>query len=116
MDDMKLIFVYGTLKLGFGNNYLLKKQKYVGEAITKPIYRLWNLGSYPGMTEDRVDGKAIKGELWEVSDIAIKALDRLECVPSLYRRVAIELDGDLNVEGYLYNGKGMTDECSPEWK
>ena len=29
------LFVYGTLKRGFGNNYILRNSKFLGSAITE---------------------------------------------------------------------------------
>jgi gamma-glutamylaminecyclotransferase len=98
-----LLFVYGTLKRGCHNNRLLTGQRYVGEAVTVPHYRLYDLGSYPAMVEDRTGGLAVRGELWEVSEGCLAALDEYEDVPILYVRRRIAVDGvNSPVETYLY--------------
>lgn len=113
-----LIFVYGSLKSGHYNNRIIENEEFVSEATTKPLYRLWNLGSYPGLTIDTETGKAIKGELWRVSPEAMVRLDRLEGVPTLYRREYIKIEGvKEEVQGYIFN-RDVTSykECSPVWE
>jgi hypothetical protein len=62
------LFVYGTLKTGYGANRMLDEQTFVGEATTKPDYRLYDLGPYPVLKEAPGEGKVIHGEVYEVSD------------------------------------------------
>lgn len=112
-----LVFVYGTLKKGYYNNRLLDGQEFVSEATTKPKYRLYNLGSFPGLIEDNETGKAIKGEIWRVEERVIPRLDRLEGHPHFYRREFLEIDGVDDVQGYIFNGSVREDaECSPVWE
>lgn len=113
-----LVFVYGTLKRGYYNNRLLEGQEFVGEAITEPKYRLYDLGSFPGLVEDNEKGKAIKGEVWRVDEKVIPRLDMLEGTPHLYRREFIDIAGmDEKVQGYIFNRSlDGCDECSPVWE
>ena len=85
-----LIFVYGTLKRGYSNNILLASCPFIGQAITKPHYRLYDCGPYPCLIKDE-HGRAIRGEIYEVDDAVLRRLDRLEGVPFLYQRGEIEL-------------------------
>src|SRR5207249_6980142 len=62
------LFVYGTLKRGGRGNRWLAGQRFLGEAVTEPTYRLYDLGTYPGLVRDEANGLAVKGELWEVDD------------------------------------------------
>ena len=100
-----LVFVYGTLKRGRENHGWIEKQRFVSEARTKPLYRMFDLGGYPGMIRAK-DGMAIEGEIWEVDEAGLARLDVLEDTEGgEYERVLIELDGEFasrRVEGYLY--------------
>lgn len=118
MSNAKLFcFVYGTLKAGKSNNHLLEKATFVREAVTKPIYRLWNVGRYPALTKDLINGKAIQGEIWEITPEILVRLDRLEGVPWLYVREVLEIEGaEEEIQGYIYNREyGHLQECSPVW-
>src|SRR3546814_1653427 len=55
-----LIFVYGTLKRGWGNNAIIHDQKYIGVGTTSPDFEMFSLGGYPGVIEG---DKRISGEL-----------------------------------------------------
>lgn len=89
---MTQVFVYGTLKKGCCNHHFMMGQRFVAEAATAPIYRMHNLGGYPGMVRVGEGGLSITGEIWEVDDAALAGLDELEGVAvGEYRRVLIPL-------------------------
>lgn len=100
-----LIFVYGTLKRGYVRHFALAGQRYLGEAKTRPRYRMVNLGSYPALIE--AGASAIAGELWEVDGACLALLDEIESVAdSYYRRGPVALappHDDLSVEAYFYD-------------
>lgn len=100
-----LVFVYGTLKRGCENHGWIAQQHLIATAHTKPHYRMFDLGGYPGMVRDE-HGLAIEGEVWEVDESGLKRLDVLEDIAGgEYERVAIELEGEFatqRVEGYVY--------------
>ncbi len=98
---MTRIFVYGTLKRGCKNHHWLAGQRFIAEARTQPIYRLYDMGGYPGMI--RADnGVAVEGEIWEVDEGGLARLDVLEDIEGgEYERLLIELEGE-RVEGYLF--------------
>jgi gamma-glutamylaminecyclotransferase len=102
---MTRVFVYGTLKRGGENHEWIKSQTFVAPARTKPFYRMFDLGGYPGMIRSE-DGIAIEGEVWDVDDVGLTRLDVLEDIEGgEYERVKIELQGEFAsqlVEGYLY--------------
>lgn len=108
--EAKLIFVYGTLKRGGSNHVSLQGQKFVGDARTLPGYRLYDLGGYPGMVENKnsreTDDAGVTGEVWRVDAAALGELDRLEGLDEgLYRRVRIPLAPPFetqHIEAYLY--------------
>ena len=99
---MRLIFVYGTLKRGFGNyHHLLMRDdvNFVKEAETFPNFTMFNLWGFPGII--RGGKTAIKGEVFEVPDELIKSLDRLEGHPTFYRRQPEVLADGSQVELYV---------------
>jgi gamma-glutamylaminecyclotransferase len=77
------LFVYGTLKKGFGNHRLLEGQKLLGNA-TICGYEMYSMGNYPAIRQ--ANEGYIHGELYEIEDTLWPRLDRLEGVPYLYTR------------------------------
>ncbi len=86
---MYYIFVYGTLKKGFGNNYLLSGSKFLGER--KTIESKWdmiNLGWFPAVVYGKND---IIGELYEVDELTLKNVDHLEGNGTFYTRELVSV-------------------------
>ncbi len=101
------VFVYGTLLAGESNHRHLAYARLVGEAQTRPEFTLYDLGFYPGMV--RVGTCVILGEIYEVDEPTLAALDRLEAHPRFYRRTAIELASGDEVETYLLTVQQVAD-------
>jgi gamma-glutamylcyclotransferase (GGCT)/AIG2-like uncharacterized protein YtfP len=81
-----MVFVYGTLKRGHGNNYLLDGAEFVGEAASVgACYRVLD-GGFPRAFDARDDGHPIFGEVFAVDLKTLRNLDRLEGHPRWYRR------------------------------
>jgi gamma-glutamylaminecyclotransferase len=93
------VFVYGTLLAGEGSHHLLEHARRVGEACTHPEFTLYDLGLYPGLVHG--GHSAVEGEVYEVDEPTLAALDRLESHPEFYRRTAIRLATGDAVETYL---------------
>lgn len=73
------VFVYGTLKNGYGNNRLLLGETFIGEAVTIPHEYTMIDGGFPYVLLGGVFH--IKGELWAVeNDDTLLSLDALEGV------------------------------------
>jgi gamma-glutamylcyclotransferase (GGCT)/AIG2-like uncharacterized protein YtfP len=94
-----LVFVYGTLLRGEGNHRLLSRARFVGPAMTMPAYRMHSLGGFPGVVAG--GSQSIVGEVFEVNEDQLAALDQLEDHPSLYRRQPIQLTDGSTVQTYL---------------
>lgn len=111
------VYVYGTLKTGFRNNVLLSDCKLIQEATTKPLYRLYDCGPYPCLIKDEKNGKRIRGEIYQIDDVVLKRLDRLEGVPFLYNRFDIELENfDHPTIAYFYQDDVSNFiECDGSW-
>jgi gamma-glutamylaminecyclotransferase len=100
-----LLFVYGTLKRGHQRSQMMKDQLYLGVAITKPKYNMFQMGSFPALVEAghvkleghslpiQAEGHPIHGEIYEVDDECLIHLDKVEGVrEGLFERKYIELD------------------------
>jgi gamma-glutamylcyclotransferase (GGCT)/AIG2-like uncharacterized protein YtfP/predicted glutamine amidotransferase len=103
---MQRVFVYGTLKKGFGNHRLLSNSRFLGNATT--VSKWLMIGEdmpFPYLLEqDWKKGKYIKGELYEVDEATLARLDRLEGVPSHYKRE----DLYVQIEGSKMSYKAIT--------
>jgi len=101
MAGKHMIFVYGTLKRGFGNNRLLSGSKFVGEARTEGKFALYESG-IPFVIEDEQVSQ-VSGEVYEVDEKTLSRLDRLEGHPNWYCRkmvnVSIISEGNDKVGG-----------------
>jgi len=112
------LFVYGTLKRGGSRHWILQDFPFLGRAKVKG-FALYDLGLYPAMVPG---AGVVYGEVYEVSEEALQALDWVEGVPILYRRELIEVvfeDGfSLKAWAYVYNGsvKGFPRIEGGEWK
>lgn len=129
MGKYNLIFVYGTLKRGCGNNHYLDDATFLGEAETCEKYHMkrheyW----YPAVIENINDYSVsiqhtypITGELWCCSESTAKSLDRLEGYPDLFYRKEIPIMQDakvINAWMYFFNYhlKDELKEIILEWK
>ena len=115
----QLVFVYGSLKRGYKLHYLLESQLFVADAVTQPLYRLFDLGSYPGLIE-WPEGLAIHGEVYQVDADGLTQLDEVEGVAErLYVRRQISLQtsiGDNEIQAWFWLGsvQGLRD-CGTAW-
>jgi gamma-glutamylcyclotransferase (GGCT)/AIG2-like uncharacterized protein YtfP len=105
LDGLTLVAVYGTLKRGLSNHYLIQDALYLGSDSLRAI-TLYDLGPYPGAKSEVSDG--INIEVFAVTDAQLQALDELEEYNSeapeqgMYNRLAFETRfGTAWV--YLYN-------------
>jgi len=78
------VFVYGTLMRGRSNHRFLREARFLGPALVHGAGMYAVTPHYPGMV--REPGKAVRGEVYEVDDPTLAALDRLEGAGDLYRR------------------------------
>lgn len=99
---MHRIFVYGTLKRGQCRHAALAGQRFLEEAATEPLYRLYDCGDYPALVESPA-GVAVWGELWEVDEPCLARIDVIEGVAEgLYRRQTVQLQDRPPAETYIY--------------
>lgn len=72
------VAVYGSLKKGFANNFLLQNAKYEGQFTTEPKFTMLNMGgAYPAVVKGGTT--PILCEVYsEVDERTLRALDSLE--------------------------------------
>jgi gamma-glutamylcyclotransferase (GGCT)/AIG2-like uncharacterized protein YtfP len=103
------VFVYGTLKSGFCNHYLLEGCEFFGGAATVPTYKMIENG-FPVILADP-EGKPLAGEIYTVDDVTLARLDQLEREGSSYDRKLIDVtlslvSGDrLPTKAFIYVGR-----------
>ena len=120
-SNKHLIFVYGTLKRGWGNNVIIHDQEFLGNAITcDSKFQMYSLGGYPGVVAGE---EYIHGEVWSVDDVAFARCDRLEGNPTFYKRKQIKVfirdSNDVTtcrkVWIYIYQGDVSNRQPIKEW-
>jgi gamma-glutamylaminecyclotransferase len=115
-----LVLVYGTLKRGGTLHHEMAGQEFVSEVRTRPVYRMYNLGWYPGLVERPLNGRSVQGELWRVDSAGLVRLDVVEEVESgLYERRSVLLEPPFDSEQvmawfYLGDTSGCAD-CGEVW-
>lgn len=119
LPSSQLVFVYGSLKRGYKLHYLLENQLSHGNAVTQPFYRLFDLGSYPGLIE-WPRGFAIHGEVYQIDGDCLAQLDEAEGVAQrLYVRRRISLQTPFEgkeIHAWFWSGSvtGLRD-CGAAW-
>jgi len=100
---MHNVFVYGSLKQGFGNHRLLSFSQFLGEATTKDShFSMISLGGFPGVFDD--GESRISGEVYRVNDSTLRNLDGLESEGSFYSRrtYPMRLSNGEVIDCYIY--------------
>ncbi len=100
-----LLFVYGTLKQGYGNHRLLNKAEFLGTTQTKDKYILLNSG-FPVMMEPNPHLKfpelPVRGEVYRIDrDVHLSNLDALEGEGHMYLRKLVPLLDEPVVSTYI---------------
>lgn len=95
-----LVFVYGTLRRGGANHYMLSDSNFLGRYTTEPLYTMFRLGQFPAVVAR--GNNTISGEIYRVSDEVFGLLDELNCYPSVFSRQLIHTPAG-HTWIYLYN-------------
>ena len=91
-DKKHKVFVYGTLKRGYGNNRLLKDAVFLGKASTVDKWAMTGAGrSFPYMYTEHKEGEYVIGEVYLVDDSELASLDSLEGYPYHYTKQEIDI-------------------------
>lgn len=98
------VFVYGTLKRGFGNHGYLQSARFIATGRTKNKYALYVAG-IPFVVKDNPVSN-IFGEIYEVDDATLAEIDSLEGHPHFYERQLVPIIADdedqTSVVSWLY--------------
>jgi len=96
------LFVYGSLKSGYENAHVLSRARPRGVVRTAPGYRLIRYqDGYPGLVRVPLSNESVAGELYAVDVAHLAELDRFEDCPTLYQRVAVELEDGRTAQAYV---------------
>lgn len=89
------VFVFGTLKEGFPNFLSIQGTRVPGTIITQERFPLYLVGQRhsPWLMDVPGEGHRIQGQVFEVDQAALDAMDQLERItePDGYRRVVLEV-------------------------
>lgn len=94
------LFVYGTLRKGYGNYRLLRGCRCLGTFRTVPGYRMYAAG-IPYVVHNPQSFASVEGELYEVDEVALSRIDDLEGHPVFYRRQIVRLSDGSSAFAYL---------------
>jgi gamma-glutamylcyclotransferase (GGCT)/AIG2-like uncharacterized protein YtfP len=98
------IFVYGSLKQGLHNHWLLHNAIFIDVAqTTEQCWDMISMGGFPAVIPGN---KNIYGELYHVTPQDLLMLDHLEGHPDFYSRTAVELN---NGQAWMYVLNPSTD-------
>lgn len=104
---MKKILVYGSLRKGEYNferfeDYFPNQMNYLGTVET-PGYKLYSLGSYPGIKATDDDNFMLTVDKLEVSEECFQAIDGMEKGAGYTTNTITLPDGDYTI--YVYQGR-----------
>ncbi len=110
----ELVFVYGTLRRGQRNHYMLYSSAFVAAHVTEPRFTMLDLGSYPGVVPG--GDCAISGELYRITAATLAELDELEDYPLRYGRAALTTEfGRAWIYLYRYRSAQKRVIASGDW-
>lgn len=106
LEASNLAFFYGTLKRGFENHHLLRKNgfEYFCDAETAERYPML-MHTFPCLLDESGNGHFVRGEIFRIPDIkSLRSLDEFEGHPEHYYRKLIELadSSSLSIVAWTY--------------
>ena len=115
--ENELVFVYGTLKKGYGNHGVMKEAGGIKicDAVTKEKYVMGGNGIPYVMKEAKGEKHPISGEVYKIKNLA--PLDELEGHPNFYKREKIEIvcENGVKKSAWLYFYTGNEIENREDW-
>lgn len=74
---MTMLFVYGSLRKGQYNSYLMKESRFIRTAILTG-YKMVSMGDYPAIYPTHNSKDIIHGDIYDVDEKAFGYIDRME--------------------------------------
>lgn len=114
---MHKVFVYGTLRRGFGNHRLLFTSQFLGTD-TVTGFTMLSVGNfYPALLGNGRSVSVITGEVYEVNDETFKSLDYLEGYPQHYNRMLVRTANGHEAWVYYYeeNDRHLQEVPGGDW-
>ena len=101
----KRLFVYGSLKIGFYNNYLLSNSILENRKVMLPAFAMYLIGNYPGIIENTKYN--VYGESYFVNKKILVELDKLENAYNFFRKeLYVKINSVYDKAWvYVYHGK-----------
>lgn len=98
---METIFVYGTLRRGFGNHRAMANARPLGVGRTTARYDL-RVDDLPFVMPGATS--RVRGELYEIDEAHLARLDAFEGHPKWYRReqVGVEMENGATMLAWMY--------------
>ena len=84
-----LLFVYGSLKWGYGNHHILGSSNLIDDGIIVG-FKMYSMGAFPALVFDDSLDRTV-GELYEISDATFQRCDNLEGYPNFYDRKMVKV-------------------------
>lgn len=92
IGKMHRVFVYGSIKQGFGNDWLVSESKLLARTITRDAkFGMISMINYPAVV---AGDQKIFGELYEVNGHALEIMDLLEGNGHFYQRQLVHLENE----------------------
>lgn len=105
-ETLRRVFLYGTLKVGHKNHYLLQDKsnglaKFLCKASTPVRYPLVVATKYniPFLLNRPNQGNYVTGEVFEIDDKMLETLDKLEDTGNYYEREVLKFNIGIH-DGY----------------
>ena len=103
------VFVYGSLLKGLGNHIVLCRKGSAFDGVTETVedsFEMVSMGAFPAVFRlpSEHAGVRVRGEVYEVTDAGLRALDRLEGHPRFYKREKIALKDGSKAWAYMMTG------------
>ncbi len=90
--EKQYLFVYGSLKKNLKNHHIIEnKAKFLNSCKTEELMSLYRYKNYDFPYLSRAPKECIYGELYEVDNDLLKALDKFEDCPNFYVREKIKI-------------------------
>lgn len=101
---MSKLFVYGSLKRGKSAHHFMERHNavFLEKAVSDSHYHIYKVGWFPGMVYNAGIVGGVQGELYEVTQECLAALDKYEGVPHLFTRAEALMSDGTSAIAYLY--------------